>query len=171
MRKILMLLLLTLIISFASCSPSKIKGTDIEDTPDNKEVLKVFDEYVNAVKTKDSAKIITLISDSYYDKNGTDIAADDVDYDGIVAFMKSEKYAEILKINISIIIKDMTVDADKGFALVYYYYDLRFQSDSRLGPDGKTILEEEKPKWYSVDDVNQIQFVKENGKWLIVSGL
>lgn len=170
MKKIIILSLLMFTMA-VSCSPSKIKGTDIEDTPDNRDVLNAFNDYVNAVKTKDEAKITNLISTSYYDKNGTDMAADDVDYDAIVDFLKSDKYAEILKINISIIIKDMNVDPENGTALVYYYYDLRFQSDSRLGPDGKTVLEKEKPKWYSVEDVNQIKFIKENNVWLIVSGL
>lgn len=157
------------LLMFASCGTTNIKGTEIPDTKENRAVLDVFGSYVKALQDKKPEKVLELVSENYYDYNGTEEAADDVDASGIKSFIMSEEFKKILKIDIIIIMKDIQVSEET--AKVLYYYEARFKKHTDLVSDEESVLKQGNEKWLKVNDLNQMIFKKEKESWKIISGL
>ncbi len=169
MRKLTAFLLLLCTVAVVSCGTKNIRGTEIPDTEENRSVLKTFGEYVLAVKKQDPEKIVVLVSDNYYDENGTDDATDDVDYKGIVKFLGSSEFKEILKIDLIFVVKDLIVE--NGTAKLLYFYEGRFKTDDKLSKMKKSSIQSDSERWEKISDENLMVLKKENGEWKIVSGL
>jgi len=169
MKRIIILALLTAMLTIG-CSTKQIKGTDFEDTPENREVLEVFKNYIMAIKKQEYDKILELVSEEYYDNNGTDEADDDADYEGIKALLDSDEFKEIGRIEVAAYLKDLKVEGNS--ATVFFYYDTRFKSE--VGDDEEfkeSILKPKKETWRKITDIINLQLKKENGDWKIVSGI
>jgi len=154
-----------------SCATTAIPGTDIPDTPENRAVLEVFFRYVEAVKAKETDKLLALVSEHYLDHNGTDDASDDVDYEGIKRFIFSDTFNTIKTVNVVFIVKDMLFSEDKQTAKILYYYEVRVKTERRVAPLETSSVNSPAEKWLKESDVNQMVLRKEPGGWKIVSGL
>lgn len=170
------LILMALIFSTAltvSCNKKYIKGTEIVETEDTKEILKIFAHYVKGFKDQDPSIFLPYVSEKYYDNNGTDDPKDDVDYDKIVEIVNSEQFKALEKMEVIYLLKDLTVDTKTNTAKLVFYFEVRFKrtsllpeeesEESFIKPDGKTN--------HKVSDNNLMKFSKEEGKWKIVKGL
>lgn len=172
MKKLMMLLIVFSMFMTVACSPKMIKGTNIEETPDSKEILTVFGYYIKGFKEQNPEIFLEYISKDYYDTNGTDEAVDDIDYDKLVEILNSDAYHSLEKVNITCIIKDLFFNEAEDKAELIYFYEVRFKMKSSIPtteenaftqPDGMTNQK--------VSENNKMKFVKEGGKWKIVSGL
>ncbi len=63
-----------------ACGAELIPNTDVPDTTANREAVEFVEEYRHAVESHNPASILRLVSQSYYDDNGTPQSHDDVDY-------------------------------------------------------------------------------------------
>ena len=171
MKKLMLLLIVFSMFLTVSCNKKMIKGTNIEETPDSKEILTVFGHYLKGFKEQNPDVFLEYISQNYYDTNGTDEAGDDIDYDKIVEILRSETFNSLEKVNITSIIKDLVFDAEDRARLIFFF-EVRFKMKSSvpsteenafMQPDGMTN--------HKVSENNQMKFVKEDGKWKIVSGI
>lgn len=171
MKKLMLILIVFSMFLTVSCNKKMIKGTNIEETPDSKEILDVFAHYLKGFKEQNPDIFLEYISQNYYDTNGTDEAADDVDYDKIVEILHSDAFNALEKINIVSIIKDLIFESEDRARLVYFF-EVRFKMKSSIPtteenafvqPDGMTN--------HKVSENNQMKFVKEDGKWKIISGI
>ena len=167
-----MLLIVFSMFMTVACSPKMIKGTNIEETPDSKEILTVFGYYIKGFKEQNPEIFLEYISKDYYDTNGTDEAVDDIDYDKLIEILNSDMYHSLEKVSITPIIKDLFFNDAEDKAELIYFYEVRFKMKSSIPtteenafiqPDGMTNQK--------VSDNNKMKFVKEDGKWKIVSGL
>lgn len=173
MKKILMLMIVFSMFLTVSCNKKMIKGTNIEETPDSKEILTVFGYYLKGFKEQNPEIFLEYVSKEYYDTNGTDEADDDVDYDKLVEILNSDSYHSLEKVSITAIIKDLFfLNEDESKAELIYFYEVRFKMKSSLPhteenafiqPDGMTNQK--------LSENNKMKFIKEDGKWKIVSGL
>ena len=172
MKKLTMLLIVFSMFMTVACSPKMIKGTNIEETPDSKEILTVFGHYIKGFKEQNPEIFLEYISKDYYDTNGTDEAVDDIDYDKLVEILNSDAYHSLEKVSITCIIKDLFFNEAEDKAELIYFYEVRFKMKSEIPtteenafiqPDGMTNQK--------VSENNKMKFVKEDGKWKIVSGL
>lgn len=173
MKKLMLLLIVFSMFMTVSCNKKMIKGTNIEETPDSKEILTVFGHYLKGFKEQNPEIFMEYISQNYYDTNGTDEAGDDIDYDKIVEILHSDAFNSLEKVNITCIIKDLFFNDAEDKAELIYFYEVRFKMKSSLPtteenafiqPDGMTNQK--------VSENNKMKFVKEeDGKWKIVSGI
>ena len=173
MKKFLMLMIVFSMFLTVSCNKKMIKGTNIEETPDSKEILTVFGYYLKGFKEQNPEIFLEYVSKDYYDTNGTDEADDDIDYDKLVEILNSDAYHSLEKVSITAIIKDLLFDPDnENRARLLFFFEVRFKMKSSLPtteenafvqPDGMTN--------HKVSENNQMKFIKEDGKWKIVSGL
>ncbi|HSA32373.1 MAG TPA: hypothetical protein P5077_01460 [bacterium] len=154
-----------------SCATANIQGTDIPDTPQNRAVIQVFFEYVEAVKAQNADKLLALVSEHYLDANGTDDATDDVDYEGVKKFVNSDAYRNIRAVSTFFIVKDMSVSPDEQTAKILYYYEVRIKTDRLAPPEEGSSINSDTQKWLKETEVNQMLLKKEGDKWKIVSGL
>ena len=82
-------LMFALIAAVSGCARETIPNTDVDDTPQNREVLELCERYRHALEERDIGALLALASERYLDDNGTPGGADDVDYQRL-----AEKLAE-----------------------------------------------------------------------------
>ncbi len=171
-RAHLFIVVMLLVTVFASsCSKKLISGTKIEDTPDNREVIETFLAYAKAVETRDIPALEALVSKDYHDNNGSDDPANDVDYEGLMQFFHSPEFVAIMKLHATYVIKDLQFKPGKKEATLFYFYELQAKRKSKLPPDKKELSVAKGTRWLRVSDNMVMKLRKENGKWLIISGL
>ncbi|MGI6395009.1 MAG: hypothetical protein ACOX2F_09860 [bacterium] len=173
MKKVFCLMLVASAFFTVSCNKKYIRGTDIIENEDSKAVLNIFAHYVKGFKDKDPELFIPYISSKYYDNNGTDDPSDDVDYDRVVEILNSDDFKSLEKVEVIYILKDLKIDTKENVAKLLFYFEVRFKRQSKLPqeegdsafykPDGMTN--------HRITEHNQMKFIKEDGKWMIVSGL
>jgi hypothetical protein len=83
-------LIAALIVSagtLASCAKTHIVNTDVDDTSENRKVVRFCEEYRHAVEEKDVARLLAMADAKYQDDGGTVAGEDDIDYDGLKAYL------------------------------------------------------------------------------------
>lgn len=77
-------LLVSLLLVVACGSGARnIRGTQITDTEDNREILGIVEQYRRAVEQMDTKRLLTMASKSYWEDAGTPSGKDDYGYDGL----------------------------------------------------------------------------------------
>lgn len=140
------------------CGPHHIPGTNIDDTDENRAILRVVADYKTAYENKDTDAIMKLVSPSFYETNGTPDPADDYDYKGLQKIL-ADQFARVESPAIDLDVRKVQVKGDE--ATVDYYYATRFQL-AKAGPNGG---------FKSASDVAQIRLHRENGAWKIAGGI
>lgn len=156
-----LLILAAGLLLVGACATAKIKGTEHDDTPDNRAVLDLIEQYRTAYEARDASALLSLCSQRYMEDSGTTDAGDDYDYDGLKVKLESEDFTRVLKARLSISITAVSTEGDRGF--VDMRVDTRYQTAS--------LEEEKEPEWHMHSDDNRIEFVREEGAWKIVSGM
>ena len=169
------------LVSMSACGPKMIPGTEIEDNADTRAVFKTIEAYRKALEDRDAEALLRLASPNYFEKNGNNNSRDNYDYEGLVAFLRSERFSKVTKVRLVMVYKDLQFNADKTEAEVQYHYVLNFrkppesfkQEITREG--GKDVVEDnfDEERWYSKADDNLMVLEKDKktGKWLIVRGM
>ena len=78
------------IVSFgvlSSCAKQRIINTDVEDTSENRRIIRFCEEYRHAVEEKDISRLLAMAETRYQDDGGTVIGDDDIDYDGLKDYL------------------------------------------------------------------------------------
>ncbi|MBK8480034.1 MAG: hypothetical protein IPL40_02495 [Proteobacteria bacterium] len=60
-----------------------IAETKVVDTPINREIIEVVEQYRRAMEQRDQARVLTLVDPTYSDRSGTPEAGDDLDFEGL----------------------------------------------------------------------------------------
>jgi ketosteroid isomerase-like protein len=144
-------------LAASACAHSKIRGTQIDDTPENREVLEVISSYQNAMQGLDADAVLALISPSFYEDNGNTDKSDDYDIEGLRSTLTAD-FARTKKIQLELRIDEVVVEESKAFAYVQYTY--RAQSEYPTGL-----------KWKTDTDRTRFELERRDDKWLIVRGL
>jgi len=156
-----LLILAAAMLLVGACGTPKIKNTEIDDTPQNRAILDLIEQYRAAYEARDAPAIIALASQQYMETGGTAGTEDDYDYDSLKAKLEGEDFTRVLKARLAISIKAVRVEGERAFAEMRI--ETRYQTHS---------LEEAKdPEWHMHADDNRMTFVQEDGKWKILSGM
>ena len=67
----------------AGCANRYIPNTDVEDTPENVEVVRFCEQYRRAIERKDVPALLSLASPRYYEDGGNVDPTDDLDFEGL----------------------------------------------------------------------------------------
>lgn len=151
---------LPLAVAVLGCSSRYIANTQIEDTEENRSVLEVVEHYRRAMEDKDLDRILSLISDSFFEDPGTPHDPKD-DYDK--ARLKerlTESFARLKEQRLDISPRKVKIDDEERGAQVEYVYDFRYLLAL---PQGDL--------WKQDIDVNRLTLRKEGETWKVVSGL
>jgi hypothetical protein len=142
-----------------ACSHDKIPNTDVDDTPEAREVIKFVEGYRAAVVDRSVPKLISLASKDYYDDMGTPQGDDDVDLAGLEEQLKTTFGPDLLSVHYDIRYRDVVFLPTK--VLVDYTYIGRFRI---VAPDGT--------RWERrLADNRMILVKKEGGGFQIASGM
>jgi hypothetical protein len=140
-----------------ACSPRRIPGTDVADTPDTRAVIAVIDTYRKAAEHRDPGAVLTLVSPKYFDDAGTPDPGDDTDYSQLQKRIVQD-YARVTSLRLDIGVKQIDVEDDKASAIIFY--DQHYRIETKAGEVAK-----------QASDPHRMHFVREQGAWRFISGL
>jgi hypothetical protein len=143
-------------LSLAACARN-IPGTDIAETPDNRELIALVDAYRKAFDARNLDGVMALVSPVYYDDAGTVTADDDIDYK-ILPLALKETFSRITQVRIEFGITGITMVGDK--ANVDLFYDAKYRV---------TTPRAEIPRRDT--DVQRLVFQRDGAGWKIITGL
>jgi hypothetical protein len=146
------------LLLIGACAHTKIPKTEIDDTPENREILNLVEEYTRAIEHRDASALLAMVSPRFYEDNGNTDRSDDYDYNGLRAALP-EDFQRTKAMQLQIRVDDIKVDDDSAYAEVYYTYRAQNEYPSGL-------------QWDTGSDRTRLRFEKQgDGKWLIVGGL
>ncbi|MCB9652986.1 MAG: DUF4440 domain-containing protein [Deltaproteobacteria bacterium] len=145
------------LFSLVGCAHAKIARTDIDDTQENREIIKVVGAYHTALEHLDADELLALVSPAYYEDNGNMDAADDYDFDELAANLR-EDFAHTKAMKVDLRVDAVEVDDDEAFAELFYTYHAHNEYPSGM-------------KWESGSDRTRLRLRRTDGQWLITAGL
>lgn len=147
------------LLSLAACTRDVIPNTDVEDSPESREVVDFVEKYRGAVISRDVPRLVAMASKDYYDDMGTPQGDDDVDLEGLKERLTATFGAELLAVHYDIRYRDVTFLPTK--VLVDYTYIGRFRVDA---PEGS--------RWERRLADNRMVIAKnKDGSYAILSGM
>jgi len=149
--------LLPLLALLAACAPSRIPGTEVPDSKENRAVYEVIRQYGEALRKKDAGAILLLVAPDYYDGSGTPDPGDDVTRDILEKHLASD-LSKVEAVALDMGVKKIDVIGDEARAEVFY--DAAYRVVTATGPVAK------RPS-----DLNMMRFRKLGGAWKITAGL
>ena len=114
------------------CAHSNIPGTTIEDTEDNRSVLKVLDQLQKALQARDSDTVLSLISPTYFEDMGTIDNRDDFGFEELKTDILAQNIDKIAELYLKIDVHDVQVKGDQAFI------DIRYRTHKLALPSGST---------------------------------
>lgn len=118
-------------LALCACSTKTIPNTDVEDTPEARDVVDFVEKYRSAVVKRDVSRLLSLASEDYYDDMGTPQGDDDVDLEGLGERLKTTFGPDLISVHYDIRYRDVHFLATK--ILVDYTYIGRFRINSSDG--------------------------------------
>ena len=150
---------LMLLVIAVGCGPAFIAGTEVPDTPENRVILDVVESYRAALEARDVDALAVLVSRQYFDNAATTGETKD-DY-GQRELLK--RVLPVLRDNIKSVVYKIQVNKialTGNEAAVFVEYELTFQ-----------LVEAGQEAWATSKDKNRLDFVKEDGRWKLLSGM
>jgi len=146
-----------LVVVAAACSPKRIPGTEIRDSPENRAVYSVVDDYVQAMNHRDPSGILTQVASDYFDDAGTPEPDDDLDRERLEKSLV-DVFARVEAAKLAVSLRKIEIEGDSAFAEILY--DSYYRVQTRSGPVPRRD-----------SDVHRIRLKKVGGQWKIVAGL
>lgn len=143
------------------CKPALIPGTNVEDSDENRKVIEFLGKYRSAIVTRDTERVMGLVTKDYFEDNGTPDQSDDYGAAQLRDKLASN-FGRTKEIQLEIIVQQIErPDGESGPVRVVYRYNQRALVDFPAGQ-----------KWISVTDVNRLVLNPDAaGGYLINSGL
>lgn len=151
-------LVLITTLGLAACSKSYIPNTDVEDTSDNRKVVKFCEEYRHAVEEKNIAKILSMVSPRYFEDGGNPKDDDDIDVEGLKQYLTTN-FVKTDGIRYEIRYRKVTV-APSSKVFVDYTYSASWRIPGTKGEEWKHTVAE-----------NRLELVPEGESYKIIAGL
>lgn len=145
-------------LALSACSQHLIPNTDVEDTSQNRDLIKFCEEYRHAVERLDVDSLIGMAHPDYYEDGGNVDATDDLDYAGLREYLKGEfKNANAIRYEMHY--RRISRDEDQRWNIAYTY------TASYKLPDGEGQL------WHREVAENQLTLLPTTEGFLILAGM
>jgi hypothetical protein len=153
----LSLLLVSLVAPVLGCSTHYIPNTDVEDSERNRKLVQFCEQYRHAVERKNIGMLLKLASPKYYEDGGNVDASDDIDYEGLEAYLHA-KFQDAKAIRYEIRYRRVIEEEN------VFYVDYTFSASYRI-PTSKGEL------WQRKVDDNRLEIVPYNDEFRILTGM
>ncbi len=147
------------IAATVGCGPALIKGTRVEDTPDNRKIVELVEVYRQAVENRDVETLAKLVSRRYFENAATTAKTeDDYGFEHLLTMVFPVLRDNVKKVSYKAKVDQLSIT--DNILSVLIEWELNFQYEEG-GMEG----------WSSGKDKSKIDFVKEEGQWKIIGGL
>ncbi len=143
----------------AGCAHGKIPQTNIDDTDENRELLKIVETYHRAIEARDVDALVSLLSPRYYEDNGNTNSEDDYSLVGLKTGISSE-FESTKDLQLKLRVDSIEIDENEDKAFVYVFYTIRAQTEFPAGT-----------KWKTATDRARFEFERKDGRWLLLAGI
>ena len=150
-------LLLATAAALLACSHATLPGTEIPDSPQNRELLDAFSKYRNALESRDATSLLDLAAPTYADAGDPSHGIGPTDYASLQRKLQTD-FTRVTGLKLEATIKNIEVKGDEG--RLDYFQVLRYAIKT---PTGES--------WKSESDDARMKFVRVKGEWKIASGL
>jgi hypothetical protein len=152
-------LILGAVMLVTACGPQFIEGTEIEDTPNNRNIMLLVEAYRVSVEKKDAATLARLVSRDYFENAATTgQEADDYGYAELLTKVLPLLQDNIKEVQYKVTVQRIVVVGSTASA--FLDYDLKFR-----------YMEGELEGWSSKKDISRMDLVWEDDQWKIAAGL
>lgn len=143
-----------------------IPGTQIPDTPEHREILRVLERYRTAFVRRDAAGVLATAHPTYYDESGTDDPGDDLTYEELGPLLRT-RMAQLDSIRYTIDYLEIQVVDER--AVVKVWIDASF----RLSPivDEETTQVRVDSEHSRKQDHAMFELIRDGQTWRITKGL
>lgn len=143
-----------------------IPGTEIPDTEDNREILRVLENYRTAFVRRDAAGVLATAHPTYFDTAGTDDPEDDLEYTELGKTVR-ERMSQLESVRFTI--DYLEIDVVKDRAVVKVWVDASFRLKPIVDPEtGETRVESRHTR---KQDHAMFELLNDQGAWRITRGL
>ena len=156
-RSVIIGLFGVLMLAAAGCQKKNIPNTQIEDNEVNREIVEFCERYRHAVEDRNTALLMQLASQRYFDNAGTPGGDDDYDRAGLEKLL-SDQFQSVSALRYEIRYRDIFQQNSSIF--VEFTYTMSFQYDV----DGKS-------RWHNRTADKRLELERVDGRYLIVSGM
>ena len=125
-------------VSTAGCTTRYIPNTDVEDTDENRDVVKFCETYRRAIERKDIGLLLSLASPRYYEDGGNVDPADDLDYEGLREWLEG-RFQDTRAIRYEIRYRRV-VKGDQNKVHVVYTYSASYKIPGLKTEDRKSVV-------------------------------
>ncbi len=153
------MLSLCVLLGLSACAKDKVPNTDVEDSPEARDVISFVEKYRAAVIERSVPQLLDMASKDYYDDMGTPNGEDDVDKEGLTERLKETFAADLISVHYDIRYRDVVFLPTK--VLVDYTYIGRFRIKTTDGTRWERRL---------ADNRMVLTRIRE-GEYAIVSGM
>lgn len=143
----------------SACATHYIPNTDVEDTDENREVIRFCERYRKALEEPNVGILMSLASPRYYEDGGNVDPTDDLDYEGLREWLQG-RFRDTRAIRYEI--RYRRIDkGDQNRIMVVYTYSASYKI-----PGLKTDDE-----WRHTVAENRLELVPEGATFKIVAGM
>lgn len=146
-------------LALAGCSANLIPNTEVEDTPENQEVIDFCEQYRIALESRDTAKIMALVAGDYYEDGGSPPGDDDYDREGLEQRLRT-RFGRVESVRYDIRYRRVVYFVDR--VEVYFSFYGRYQIAADSGGE---------PRWFSKVGDNRLVLLRTPDGYKILSGL
>jgi hypothetical protein len=143
-----------------------IPGTEIPDTEENREILRVLERYRTSFVRRDAAGVLATAHPTYYDEAGTDDPSDDVSYEDLGPILRV-RMAQLESIRFTIDYLEVNVFEDR--AVVKVWIDASFRLQPVVDSESGEIRVDGEPA--RKQDHALFELILEGNSWRITKGL
>ncbi len=152
-------ILITALLALTACARDVIPNTDVEDSPEARDVIKFVERYRAAVSERNVSRLVSMAAPDYFDDMGTPQGDDDVDREGLEERLKATFGPDLLAVHYDIRYRDVVFLPTK--TLVDFTYIGRFRINTADGT-----------RWERRLSDNRMVLTKtEDGKYMIAAGM
>jgi hypothetical protein len=145
-------------LSALGCSTTYIPNTDVEDSGQNRKVITFCEVYRHAVEEKNVGQLLKLASPRYHEDGGNTNSEDDLDYEGLRAYL-TDSFMKANQIRYEIRYRKVTF-TETSHVFVDYTYAASYKIPGVKGDEWK----------HTVAD-NRLDLVPDGESYKIVAGM
>lgn len=151
--------LLLLTLTFFGCATRYIPNTDVEDTDENRKIVSFCEQYRHAVEQRNVPLLLRLASPNYYEDGGNVDASDDMDYDGLRAYLEGQ-FRDARAIRYEVRYRRIS-RGKQGRINVDFTYSASYKIPGLKTPE----------EWRHTVAENRLELIEEKDSFKIVSGM
>lgn len=153
-------LLVTLGLGSTGCATRYIPNTDVEDTDENRDVVKFCERYRKALEEQNVGILLSLVSARYYEDGGNVDPTDDLDFEGLREWLQG-RFQDTRAIRYEIRYRRIEKGEQNRVNVIYTYS----ASYKILG------VKEQQEEWRHTVAENRLELLPEGNSFKIVAGM